>query len=113
MGSSPISSNARSVAAAPPHVLLSTKCLSYLEALAPPGAAQCVGAAARARAKPCSHAPAVPGPSAARACVCVCVRACVRMCVWACLFAGVAVPSARGLSLFVGRRGWAGACLRE
>ena len=78
MGSSPISSNVRSVAAAPPHVLLSTKCLSYLEALAPPGAAQCVGAAARARAKPCSHAPAVPGPSAARACVCVCVCACVR-----------------------------------
>ena len=84
MGSSPISSNVRSVAAAPPHVLLSTKCLSYLEALAPPGAAQCVGAAARARAKPCSHAPAVPGPSAARARVCVCVRACVRACVCAC-----------------------------
>ena len=82
MGSSPISSNVRSVAAAPPHVLLSTKCLSYLEALAPPGAAQCVGAAARARAKPCSHGPAVPGPSAARACVCV--RACVRACVCAC-----------------------------
>ena len=81
MGSSPISSNARRVAATPPQVLMSIKCSSYIEALALPGAAQCVGAAARARAKPCSHAPAVPGPSAARARVCVraCVRACVRV----------------------------------